>query len=63
MTYPKLNGRPMDSLRKREFDALRKRFRVLIGQAADHKGVALDSELLTTAAWNCAFEVVARKWA
>jgi hypothetical protein len=53
----------MDSLRKREFDALRKRFRVLIGQAADHKGVALDSELLTTAAWNCAFEVVARKWA
>lgn len=58
MKYPKSGGKEFDSIRKKEFNKWRKLFRWTIGQAANHKGVALDSDVLTTAAWNCAFHVV-----
>lgn len=56
--YPTLNGKPMDPIRKREFNALRKLFRWTIANAAGNKGEVLSSAALSTAAWNCAFEAV-----
>lgn len=58
MKYPKSGGKEWDSIRKKEFNKWRKLFRWTIAQAADHNGTPLDSKLLTTAAWNCAFHVV-----
>lgn len=61
MTYPKVNGKPFDSLRRKEFDKLRKSFRWAIADAASRNKEVLSSGTLTTAAWNCAFLAVTSK--
>lgn len=58
LTYPTINGKPMDSKRKRAFNAWRKHFYWTIGKATNHHDEALKNETLATAAWNCAFAVV-----
>ena len=56
--YPRISGKPMDPIRRRKFNELRKLFRWSIANAAEQNGEVLSSATLTTAAWNCAFHAV-----
>lgn len=58
MKYPTINRQPMDSLRRKAFDRLRREFRELIVEAANRNREAISDKTLTTAAWNCAFIAV-----
>ena len=58
--YPKINGRAFDSLRRREFDALRKQFKHEIDRAMRSNSKQPWPKLLETVAWNCAFLAVTR---
>lgn len=61
MTYPKSNGKQWDSLRKREFDKWRLKFRDSLNTTVDSLGDPLPLKMVDTMAWNCAFEVVTAK--
>ncbi len=58
MTYPKLNGRPMDAKRRRDFNALRKSFARELKRVGDIQKSPTTAGFRATAAWNLAFLAV-----
>lgn len=56
MNYPKLDGKPIDNRRRKEFDEWRERFEWAIRMSEKN----VSDEDIKVLSWNCAFEVIAK---